>query len=147
MNKIEILEQLIEEQSKTLANLSASVEKYSSAADMDKDNTLDPEDYSHQGEAREMKIRMEQLLLKETENLETIKRCLSLENKEVAFGALLDLEFKYLFIGVSILPFLFKEKEVYSISTEAPIFQYLKGKKVNDKIKLGTNSFTIVSIK
>lgn len=147
MNKIKILEQIVKEQSKTLANLTASIQKYKSASDMDEDNTLDPEDYSHQGEAREMKMRMEQLLLKESKNLELIEKCLSIENEEVAFGALLDLDSKYLFVGVSIHPFSFEGKEVYSISTEAPIFQLIKGKKVNELIELGTNSYTIKSIK
>ncbi|WP_291275639.1 hypothetical protein [Flavobacterium sp.] len=147
MNKIKILEQIVKEQSKTLANLTASIQKYKSASDMDEDDTLDPEDYSHQGEAREMKIRMEQLLLKESKNLELIEKCLSIENEEVAFGALLDLDSKYLFVGVSIHPFSFEGKEVYSISTEAPIFQLIKGKKVNELIELGTNSYTIKSIK
>ncbi len=147
MNKIKILEQIVKEQSKTLANLTASIQKYKSASDMDEDDTLDPEDYSHQGEAREMKMRMEQLLLKESKNLELIEKCLSIENEEVAFGALLDLDSKYLFVGVSIHPFSFEGKEVYSISTEAPIFQLIKGKKVNELIELGTNSYTIKSIK
>lgn len=147
MNKIKILEQIVKEQSKTLANLTASIQKYKSASDMDEDDTLDPEDYSHQGEAREMKMRMEQLLLKESKNLEIIEKCLSIENEEVAFGALLDLDSKYLFVGVSIHPFSFEGKEVYSISTEAPIFQLIKGKKVNELIELGTNSYTIKSIK
>lgn len=147
MNKIKILEQIVKEQSKTLANLTASIQKYKSASDMDEDDTLDPEDYSHQGEAREMKMRMEQLLLKESKNLELIEKCLSIENEEVAFGALLDLDSKYIFVGVSIHPFSFEGKEVYSISTEAPIFQLIKGKKVNELIELGTNSYTIKSIK
>lgn len=147
MNKIKILEQIVKEQSKTLANLTASIQKYKSASDMDEDDTLDPEDYSHQGEAREMKMRMEQLLLKESKNLELIEKCLSIENEEVAFGALLNLDSKYLFVGVSIHPFSFEGKEVYSISTEAPIFQLIKGKKVNELIELGTNSYIIKSIK
>ncbi|WP_396188339.1 hypothetical protein [Flavobacterium sp.] len=147
MNKIKILEQIVKEQSKTLANLTASIQKYKSASDMDEDDTLDPEDYSHQGEAREMKMRMEQLLLKESKNLELIEKCMSIENEEVAFGALLDLDSKYLFVGVSIHPFSFEGKEVYSISTEAPIFQLIKGKKVNELIELGTNSYIIKSIK
>lgn len=147
MNKIKILEQIVKEQSKTLANLTSSIQKYKSASDMDEDDTLDPEDYSHQVEAREMKMRMEQLLLKESKNLELIEKCLSIENEEVAFGALLDLDSKYLFVGVSIHPFSFEGKEVYSISTEAPIFQLIKGKKVNELIELGTNSYTIKSIK
>lgn len=147
MNKIKILEQIVKEQSKTLANLTASIQKYKSASDMDEDDTLDPEDYSHQGEAREMKMRMEQLLLKESKNLELIEKCLSIENEEVAFGALLDLDSKYIFVGVSIHPFSFEGKEVYSISTEAPIFQLIKGKKVNELIELGTNSYIIKSIK
>lgn len=147
MNKIKILEQIVKEQSKTLANLTASIQKYKSASDMDEDDTLDPEDYSHQGEAREMKMRMEQLLLRESKNLEIIEKCLSIENEEVAFGALLDLDSKYLFVGVSIHPFSFEGKEVYSISTEAPIFQLIKGKKVNELIELGTNSYKIKSIK
>lgn len=147
MNKIKILEQIVKEQSKTLANLTASIQKYKSASDMDEDDTLDPEDYSHQGEAREMKMRMEQLLLKESKNLELIEKCLSIENEEVAFGALLDLDSKYIFVGVSIHPFSFEGKEVFSISTEAPIFQLIKGKKVNELIELGANSYTIKSIK
>lgn len=98
MNKTKILQQIIAEQDKTINNLSSSIEKYKMASDLDENNTLDPEDFSHQGEAMDMKMRLEQLLVKETRNKEIIEKCLNLDNKVVELGALVDLDIKYLFV-------------------------------------------------
>lgn len=146
MNKIEILKKIFDEQSKTLENLNSSVFKFKLASNINENDTLDPEDYSHQDEAREMKLRMEQLLLKETKSLEVIEKCFDSTNENVQFGSLLDLGTKYVFIGASIHPFQYQGKDVFSISTEAPIYQKLIGKKIGDQINIGKESYTIVAI-
>ena len=147
MNKTKILQQIIAEQDKTINNLTSSIKKYKIASDLDENNTLDPEDFSNQGEAMDMKMRLEQLLVKEIRNKEIIEKCLNLDNKVVELGALVDLDIKYLFVGASTHTLKADGKEIYTISEDAPIYQSIKGKKVGDKIELGNLHFVIKDIK
>lgn len=146
MDKKEIISQIIEEHQKTIENLDNSINKYKQASDIDEDNTLDPEDYSHQNEAEDIKQSFEQMLIQEKKNMEILS---SFTNKSCQFiepGAFVDLGKVYLFIGVSIHPFKINEIDVYAISVDAPIYSLIKGKTIGDEMVLGTSSYSIKNI-
>ena len=52
MDKAKILSAIIDEQEKVINNLKASIERYKQESNMDEDNTLDPDDYARQNEAK-----------------------------------------------------------------------------------------------
>ena len=54
MDKAKILSAIIDEQEKVINNLKASIERYKQESNMDEDNTLDPDDYARQNEAKEL---------------------------------------------------------------------------------------------
>lgn len=146
MNKSEILNAIINVQEKTLVNLKNSIEKLKVASDIDEDNTLDPEDFSHQDEAKNMQLHYEGILKKEIKNKETLLKCNEITTNQVEFGSLVDLGDRYLFIGISTHPFKLENKAVYTISEQAPIYLSIKGKKVGDEIELGNEKFKILEI-
>lgn len=146
MDKKEIISNIIEEHQKTIENLENSINKYTQASDLDEDNTLDPEDYSHQNEAEEIKHRFEQMVIQEKKNKEilsdfTTKSCQSIEP-----GAFVDLGELYLFMGISIHPFTINDINVHTISEDAPIYSLLKGKTIGDEIVLGSSTYSIKNI-
>ncbi len=56
MDKAFILSSIIDEYQKVIDNLKASVERYKHESDIDEDNTLDPEDYARQTEAKDSNL-------------------------------------------------------------------------------------------
>ena len=146
MDKKEIISHIIEEHQKTIENLENSIHKYKQASDIDEDNTLDPEDYSHQNEAEEIKHRFEQMVIQEKKNMEILVNFIDKSCQSVEPGAFVDLGELYLFMGISIHPFTINDINVHTISEDAPIYSLLKGKTIGDEIVLGTSTYSIKNI-
>ena len=83
MDKAFILSSIIDEYQKVIDNLKASVERYKHESDIDEDNTLDPEDYARQTEAKDMQLRFEKMLNEAKQNLKFLEDSKS-ETKEIA---------------------------------------------------------------
>lgn len=146
MKRAEILERIIEEQTKIIANLKDSVERYRIASDIDEDSTLDPEDLSRQAEMKDMQLRFEKMLREANVELAFMKDEEKNSHSEIEKGSLVETDKNFLFVGISVPSFKFYEKDVVSFSEGAPIFQKLKGKKVGDKVEIGPNVLEIKSI-
>jgi hypothetical protein len=144
--RAEIINSIIEEQKKIITNLEESVDRYKSASNLDDDNTHDPEDFSHQDEAKDMQLRFEQRLNEAKLNLDAISDSTNNVHTEIENGALIETPDNFIFIGISLPIFKHNGKDIITISGQAPIFQELKGKKVNDSITIGNNSHTIITI-
>ena len=146
MDKAKILSAIIDEQEKVINNLKASIERYKQESNMDEDNTLDPDDYARQNEAKDMQLRFEKMLNEAKQNLKFLEDS-KLETKEIAeAGALLETDKNYLFIGVSVPAFKLGDKDVISFSEDAPIYQNVKGKTSGETIEMGNNNFEIKNI-
>ena len=146
MIKKEVLTLIISEQEKLIKDIEKSVNRYRSASDLDESDTLDPEDYSHQEEAKDMQLRSEQRLIEEKFELEHLKK---FKNKKIAVldhGALVETDEHYIYIGVSIAPFKFENKTIVCVSKNTPIVASLKNKSIGELVKIGENNFTIKSI-
>ena len=146
MNRQDILEKIIEEQNKVVESLEQSVERYKIASDLDEESTHDPEDFSHQTEAKDMQLRYEKMLREAQQSMDFLINEKDENHEVVEEGALIETDDNYLFIGVSVPRFQAGRKEVVSLSTEAPIFESLKGKKVGETLQLGAQELIIKSI-
>ena len=147
MTKTEILNRILEEQQKAINNLQTSIDRYKSASSRDNDNSIDPEDYSHQDEAKDMKMRLEEILKKEQRDKEIVESCLTIENKMIERGALAETESFYIFIGMSVPIFSINGKQVLTISEMAPIYSSLKDKTKGDKISIGKKTEELIYVK
>lgn len=146
MKREELLDKVMEEQLKVIENLKKSVDRYKKASDIDEDDTIDSDDFARQTEAKDMQLRFEKILNQEEQYLKFIKSERETLYIEVEKGAIVETDKAYFFVGVSLSPFQFNGKDVFCISTEAPIFQSLKNKKNGDKVKLGINEHKIIEI-
>ena len=145
MDKAKILSAIIDEQEKVINNLKASIERYKQESNMDEDNTLDPDDYARQNEAKDMQLRYEKLLLTAQKNWNILEKAKSENYTEIEIGTLIETDKNYIFVGISLPVFKYEGKDVISVSEEAPVFQTLKSKTLGDTLELGNNNFKIIS--
>ena len=145
MGKVKIISAIIEEQQKVINGLKSSAERYKSEADLDEDQTQDPEDYSRQNEAKDMQLRYEKFLLTAQKNWNILEKAKSENYTEIEIGTLIETDKNYIFVGISLPVFKYEGKDVISVSEEAPVFQTLKSKTLGDTLELGNNNFKIIS--
>lgn len=144
MKKREILELILNKQKQIISNLEQTIAHYHLDSNLDEDDTLDPEDYSHQDEASEMKFRLKEILNKAMNDFNFIQNNLDSVHQSIENGALVNLEDdNYLFVGVSIPPFVADNKKIITISEKAPIYKSIKDKAIGNKVTIGNKTYTI----
>ena len=141
-----IIEQLIAEQRKVIESLQQSVNQYRTASDMDEESTHDPEDFSHQTQAKDMQLRFEKMLSEAEENLSFLMNEKESSHDMIEKGCVIETDKNFLFVGISVPIFKIDGKEVISFSDNAPVFEGFKSKKIGDSVKIGENLYTIQSI-
>jgi len=146
MDKNEVIAKIIDEQNNVINSLKNSVSRYRIASDIDENDSIDPEDFSHQDEANEMQLRYEQMLIQAKNNLEILESYKSKNYTSIESGALIETEDLYLFVGISLQQFKLNSKTVITISEQAPIYNSIKYKTIGEKIAIGMIQNTILSI-
>jgi hypothetical protein len=146
MDKAIILSKIIDEHQKVIDNLKASVERYKTASDMDEDNTLDPDDYARQTEAKDMQLRFEQKLKAAKQKLQFLEDSKKETKEEIEPGTLMETDKNFIFVGVSVPVVKYEGKEIICFSEDAPIYKSIKGKKIGDIFEIGENKFEIKKI-
>ena len=146
MNKINIIDSIIKKKKKIILTIEDSILRYKNASDLDENDSSDPEDFSHQDEAKDMQLRYEQMIIQTKNNLEFLAQCKNKICTSIETGALIETENLYLFIGISLPQFELNNKKVISITEQAPIFNLIKEKSLGKKIVIGTTENTILAI-
>lgn len=146
MTKNNVINNIIDEQKTIINNLENSVSRYKIASDIDENDSIDPEDFSHQDEANEMQLRYEQMLIQAKTNLEVLESYQNKSSSTIESGALIETEDLYIFIGISLQQFKLNGKNVITISELAPIYNTIKEKTIGEKITVGTIENIILSI-
>jgi len=114
-----------------------------SLANIDEDNTLDPEDFSNQTVSNEMKVLLQKQLEKSKLDYEKVKNMDFSDKSEAVVGALVTTDMFNFILGVATTPFLFGNMQVVGVSTEAPIFSSLLGCKAGDSFQFSGNQYNI----
>jgi hypothetical protein len=139
---------LLEAQQKAVDNLKNSTKGYETEADIDEsDGTIDPEDLSQQDTARDMQMRMNLTLNQAKLDLEKIQSFENVQSDTAVAGSIVETQDKYFFMGVGLSNLEVNGKEVLGVSTEAPAYAQILGKKTGDTFTLGNQSFKILSVK
>ena len=112
-------------------------------ANIDEDNTLDPEDYSNQTVSKEMKMLLQKQLDKALFDFEKVKKMDFSEKSEALVGALVTTDMFNFILGVATTPFLFGNMQIVGVSTEAPIFSSLLGRKEGDSFQFTGHQYNI----
>lgn len=145
MNRKELIDKIAEEQQKIVDNLKVSVDRYKNASDIDEDNTLDPDDFSRQTEAKEMQLHFEKLWTDAQAVHAFILSEKEQEHPDIEVGSMIETDKAYMFVGASLPVFHLNEKSVLCFSDDAPIFTQLKNKSVGDTLMVGSQEHKILS--
>ena len=145
MKRADIIAVIIEEQKAVVDSLKQTVNRYKIASDLDEESTHDPEDFSHQTQAKDMQLRYEKTLKEAELSLAFLENELKEKHDKIEKGALVETDKNYLFVGISVPSFQFENKEVIAFSDHAPVFQNIKGKSKGDTVEIGTNSLEILN--
>jgi hypothetical protein len=146
MNKESLQQKLIELQRLAVEELKEKVEATRSVVDIDDNDTIDPEDLSHQTESAELKHLFDQQLIKAEGELESLKR-IDFSKKEIAIpGAVVSTESFHFLLGFAAIPFEFEGKRIVGVSVDSPIYPEIRGKKAGDTFTYSNTSYTIKEI-
>ncbi|WP_136666987.1 hypothetical protein [Flavobacterium sp. H122] len=146
MNKSVILENIIKHQTQLLKTLEESVALYKTTSDIDEENTIDPEDLSHQGEAKEMQLHLEERIKTEKTTIQELEKFKNSIQENIQEGALIETGTAFIYLGAALNPFEYEAKEVYCISSDSPLAKSLFHKKTGDNFKIGDTNHTILNI-
>lgn len=147
MDKQELLNKIIEEQEKIKENLESNVNRYKIASDLEENSASDPDELSHQTEAKDMQLRFEKLLRFSEQDLNFLQNLPADALEDIEKGSVIETKNTYFFVGVSTANFKYNGKEVICFTEEAPIFNKIKDKKVGDTFKIGEQELEILDIK
>lgn len=146
IDKIQLQQAMLTMYETIIHELKEELKAKDTLANIDEDNTLDPEDYSHQTESREMKMLLQKQLDKALLDYEKVKNIDFSEKQEAGVGALVTTDMFNFILGVATTPFLFGNMQVVGVSTEAPIYRNLLGRKVGDSFQFSGNQYNINNV-
>ena len=147
MNRNAIINKIIEEQKTVIESLTASVDRYKIASDLDEESTHDPEDFSQQTQAKDMQLRYEKTLREAEYSLAFLEGELKITHDKIEKGALIETDQNFLFVGISVPTFIYEDKEVIAFSDGAPVFQNIKGKNSGETAVIGGKSVKVLGFK
>ncbi len=146
MNKKQKLQFLIDQQQLAINELRSSMEDFKADADMDEDDTKDPEDFSQQTVAKEAEMRLRQQLLRAENDLALLERFATESFNTVQAGALIETETYWFLAGISLGGYESKKTDIHCVSVGSPAYEAILGKKVGDSFTLGNNQYLIKDI-
>ena len=146
MNKDKVKNRLFELQDSIIETLREKIETTHTMVDIDEEDTIDPEDFSHQHESGVVKRLITDQLVKELKNLEQLKQIDFNEKQSVMPGAIVKTNSFNFFIGLATLPFEVDEERIIGISTASPIYALLAHKEEGEGFSFRGNDYIINSI-
>lgn len=146
MNKQALHAFLIESQKGIIRDLEDKIATESTMADIDENDTIDPEDLSHQAESATLKQLFTQKLAKAKADLANLEHVDFSPKTSALPGAVVSTEKFHFVLGYAAIPFEFENKTMVGVSVDSPIFPEIKGKQIGDVFAYSDNTYTIVEI-
>jgi len=116
------------------------------AADIDENETKDPEDLSRQNELGLMATRLKFMLQKAKDDLEYLMNIPLETGDSVTEGSLVITDGYVFYVGIAVHPFDIEGKHVVSISTDAPIYVVMRDKKAGDSFNLAGKTYQVEGV-
>lgn len=146
INKEQLKAEMLAMYETILHDLNEELKSKKSLANLDEDNTLDPEDFSNQTESREMTLLLEKQIEKTRFDLDRVQHIDFSEKSEAGIGSIVTTDMFNFVLGVATTPFLFGNIQIVGVSPEAPIFRSLLGRKKGDSFTFSGNQYNINNV-
>jgi hypothetical protein len=106
----------------------------------------DPDDHSHLNQSLDVSKKIDTVIHEHVHHLETINALSFEQTNVVEPGAIVSVNGRCMIIGISKPQFEIDGRNFIGVSTEAPIYGCLKGKKTGDEFIFNERKFTIEAI-
>ncbi len=146
MDKQKIKQEIERIQQGVIDDMEESRHRLETAADLDENETMDPEDLSRQNELGNMATRLKFMLQKAKADLEMFHELPMDGGDIVKAGSLVETDSYVFYVGIAVHPFDLDGKHIVSISTDAPIYIAMHGKKTGDEFTVAKRNYKILSI-
>jgi len=143
MDKKLIKQEIEKIQLSVVEDLEASRERLETSADIDENETVDPEDFSRQNELGNMATRLKFKVQNSRNELEYLKS-LDLDTGDVIQEGSLVVTDSYVFyVSIPVRPFDMEGKHIVSVSSKAPVYHAMRGKKAGDTFEVAGKTYKI----
>lgn len=147
MDKAKTKREIEKIQQGIIDDLITSRNRMKTAADIDENETKDPEDLSRQNELGTMATRLKFMLQKAKDDLIFLKNIPLDTGDTITEGSLVITDGYVFYIGIAVHPFDIEGKHVVSISTDAPIYVVMRDKVAGEKFDLAGKTYQVQAVK
>ncbi|GGZ22376.1 hypothetical protein GCM10007049_13980 [Echinicola pacifica] len=146
MDKIEIKKALIELEKNNLDHASMTHEDFLSQNQLKRDDVIDFDDRSHYKESEGLANSLDHQIHEHEAHLKTLENIPFTASTVVEPGAVICLNDRRMVVAVAKPSFILGGHHYLPISTDAPIYKLLEGKKKGDRFSFNGRDFTISDI-
>lgn len=146
MDKNKLKEALIALEKKHIDSAEMKYEDFLKGNLLDNSEVVDTDDQSHHRQSLDISDQLDEQAHVHAEHLEVINK-ISFEPTDVVKpGAVVSVNGRCMIVAVSKSPFKVGDRDFMGISTNAPIYSSLKGKKAGDSFEFNNQKFTIEAV-
>lgn len=146
MDKNKLKEALITLEKKHIDTAEMKYEDFLKGNLLDHSEVVDTDDQSHHRQSLDISDQLDEQAHVHTEHLEVINK-ISFEPTDVVKpGAVVSVNGRCIIVAVSKSPFKIGDRDFIGISTNAPIYNSLQGKKSGDSFEFNKHKFTIEAV-
>jgi transcription elongation GreA/GreB family factor len=146
MNKKELKKFLIENEYRTIENTEERLLEFVKGTMLNRNDVIDQDDQSHHRQEERLRNKLDEQVHDHHHHLEEIEALRFNPSDVVEPGAVIKVNDRYMVIATADGNFKFDGKDFISISTKAPIYQCMMGKKKGDMCSFNNHDFKIEEI-
>ena len=146
INKLELKKFLIEHESHTIENTEERLLEFVQGTMLNRNDVIDNDDQSHHRQEERLRKQLDVRVHDHHHHLEEIEALNFNPSEVVEPGAVIKVNDRYMVVATADGNFKFDGKDFISISTKAPIYQCMMGKKKGDMCSFNNNNFKIEEI-
>lgn len=146
MDKNKLKQALIALEKKHIDSAEMKYEDFLKGNLLDKTEVVDADDQSHHRQSLEISDQLDEQAHVHAEHLEIINK-ISFEPTDIVQpGAVVSVNGRCMIVAVPKSPFKVGDRDFMGISTSAPIYSSLKGKKAGESFEFNNQRFTIEAV-
>lgn len=146
MDKIELKKFLLNNEFHTIENTEERLSAFVQGTLLNRDDVIDQDDQSHHRQEERLRNKLHDSVHIHQHHLDEIEALSFAASDVVEPGAVIKVNDSYMVISTADGNFEFDGKDFISISTKAPLYQCMKGKKKGDMCSFNNHDFKIEEI-